>query len=251
MKKYAFFLDMDGTFLATGGKLIPENIKACNEAIEKGHYIFICSGRPMPNIQKELLSAVNWSGYVTSLGAVVELDGSVKREIFMSEECADKIAEIFFKTDKWLCISNNDRATWINWKEKRENGDIVTSFEEFKKLNRRYSKFTSQTGFPDELLDVISKELHLFVYEEDEYAEAVADGVSKASGIECVINELGIPRENTVAVGDSANDLDMIKYAGIGVAMDNAPDEVKKEADIITDTNNNCGVAKIIREITG
>ena len=60
---------------------------------------------------------------------------------------------------------------------------------------------------------------------------------------------MGIKRENTVAIGDSNNDYDMITYAGVGVAMANSQQSILDIADYITDSNHNCGVAKAIKDI--
>ena len=59
---------------------------------------------------------------------------------------------------------------------------------------------------------------------------------------------MGISRENIIACGDGFNDLSMIQYAGVGVAMENAVDAVKKEADYITTSNNEDGIAKVIEK---
>lgn len=71
-------------------------------------------------------------------------------------------------------------------------------------------------------------------------------GVSKASGLKEVCRRLGIDMSEVVAVGDSLNDLAMIREAGLGVAMGNAQEEVKKAADWTTVTNEEDGVAEVI-----
>jgi hydroxymethylpyrimidine pyrophosphatase-like HAD family hydrolase len=73
-------------------------------------------------------------------------------------------------------------------------------------------------------------------------------GISKASGIEEVCRLIGISMSEVVAMGDSLNDMAMIKAAGLGVAMGNAQEELKAAADLVTVTNNEHAVAKIIRE---
>lgn len=79
--------------------------------------------------------------------------------------------------------------------------------------------------------------------------ECVNASVDKGVGIKYIADMLGIDLQDVIAVGDSFNDIDMIKAAGMGVAMGNACDEVKQCADYVTDTNENDGVAKMIREI--
>lgn len=58
----------------------------------------------------------------------------------------------------------------------------------------------------------------------------------------------GIKQNEMIAIGDGYNDLSMIEYAGLGVAMDNAPDEIKQRADFVTLSNNEDGVAHVIRK---
>lgn len=78
------------------------------------------------------------------------------------------------------------------------------------------------------------------------YMDILAPGVSKAYGLEILTRYLDISRNQIVAVGDNYNDLEMIEYAGLGVAMGNAPDAVKEKADFITDSNDNDGLVKVI-----
>ena len=72
-------------------------------------------------------------------------------------------------------------------------------------------------------------------------------GISKASGVETVCQLLGISMSEVIAMGDSENDIAMIREVGLGVAMGNAQDEVKRIADITTVTNNEHAIAKVIR----
>ncbi len=76
-----------------------------------------------------------------------------------------------------------------------------------------------------------------------------AFGVSKGTAFKKYAEMLKIPRDETAAFGDSENDLSMIKYAGIGVAMENGDDEVKSAADVITLSNDESGVAKALKKI--
>lgn len=78
--------------------------------------------------------------------------------------------------------------------------------------------------------------------------EIVRKGLSKAVGIDQIAKEMGIPRERIIAFGDEDNDLEMIEYAGVGVAMGNGIDLLKNIANEITLTNNEDGVAKILQE---
>lgn len=79
--------------------------------------------------------------------------------------------------------------------------------------------------------------------------EIVSKDASKGNAVKWLANKYNINREEIICIGDAENDNSMIEYAGLGVAMGNAMDTTKRVADFITDTNNNDGVAKVIREI--
>lgn len=73
-------------------------------------------------------------------------------------------------------------------------------------------------------------------------------GVSKGNSVKVLSEKYGIDREEIICIGDNENDISMIKFAGLGIAMENAIDEVKNAASYITDSNKNDGVAKAIKK---
>jgi HAD superfamily hydrolase (TIGR01484 family) len=75
------------------------------------------------------------------------------------------------------------------------------------------------------------------------WLDLAPEGVSKASGLAEVAARLGVAQENVLAIGDGRNDIEMLEWAGRGVAMGQAPDEVKAAADAVTDTVENDGAA--------
>ena len=76
-----------------------------------------------------------------------------------------------------------------------------------------------------------------------EYAGEIGiNGINKATGMERYLKAVGIAREDSIAVGDGPNDLQMMEYAGIGIAMGNAREEVKERADMVTSSINNDGI---------
>ncbi|RAV32422.1 HAD family hydrolase [Corynebacterium heidelbergense] len=78
--------------------------------------------------------------------------------------------------------------------------------------------------------------------------EIAAPGVSKRSALEWVAEQIGVDGEETVAFGDMPNDLEMLTWAGLGVAMGNAAEKVKRAADFITADNDSDGVAKVLEQ---
>lgn len=84
---------------------------------------------------------------------------------------------------------------------------------------------------------------------EPDNLEITAAGVNKGSGLEQLAARLKVPREAILAIGDSGNDLAMLRYAGMGVAMGSAPDDVKTVADRVTASSDEDGVAQVLEEL--
>jgi hypothetical protein len=84
------------------------------------------------------------------------------------------------------------------------------------------------------------------VFSEETYMEIIPSGSSKGVALQFVAQHLGIPLGAVIAVGDNLNDLEMIQVAGLGVAMGNAPDELKAHADFVTATNDQEGLRHVI-----
>ena len=80
------------------------------------------------------------------------------------------------------------------------------------------------------------------------FLELVPNGIDKACSLKVLLDHLGMSHEQMIAIGDGFNDVSMIKYAGLGVAMSNAQEAVKKEADYITLSNEEDGVAAVVEK---
>ena len=87
------------------------------------------------------------------------------------------------------------------------------------------------------------------VYRSEPYfLEVLPKGIDKAASLERLLSRLGMGKEQMIACGDGYNDLSMIQYAGLGVAMENAVFPVKKAADYVTYSNDNDGVAHVVEK---
>ncbi len=83
---------------------------------------------------------------------------------------------------------------------------------------------------------------------EDHLLQIMKAGVSKGQGLKKVCEYYNIPLSKTIAIGDQLNDLDMIELAGLGVAMEDAPEKLKRAADYVTSSNNEDGVAEVLEK---
>jgi Cof subfamily protein (haloacid dehalogenase superfamily) len=85
-------------------------------------------------------------------------------------------------------------------------------------------------------------------FSETYFLEIVPNGIEKAASLKKLLDKLGLQREELIACGDGLNDITMIDFAGLGVAMENAQDALRYRADYITDTNDDDGVAEVIEK---
>lgn len=232
-------LDMDGTLLNDKHEVSEENRKAIKEAQDKGVYVVLSTGRTLRTCQEHADSLELASYLVTVNGSEI---WDEKREIvdrnFVKTELIQWMWELSkqHKTKFWAISTDQ------NWFD--EMPEDITGVQ--------WLKF----GFnidDDAVREVILNELQAkgefeVSNSSPKNIEVNPAGINKANGLKIVCERLGIEMKNVMAVGDSLNDLAMIKEAGLGVAMGNAQDMVKEAADWVTASNIEDGVAKAIRK---
>ncbi|WP_202081647.1 Cof-type HAD-IIB family hydrolase [Caldalkalibacillus salinus] len=231
-------IDMDGTLLNEKHEISDENRKAIQEAQDRGIHVVISTGRSKLTCA-DLVDSLSLKSYlVTVNGSEIwnESGELVERQLLN----IDHVHEMWdlkqkHKTNCW--------ATTVDNVYRDQFPEDLTEHE--------WMKF----GFDVEddevrqiIFDQLSQNEDLEITNSSlQNLEINAAGVNKARAIEKVCDKLGITMENVLAMGDSLNDLAMIKEAGIGVAMGNAQEKVKEEADWVTASHIEHGVAKAIR----
>ena len=265
------FLDIDGTLVDFTGRIPDSTIDALNRARINGHKIFICSGR----IRKEFysfLDSYTLDGFVAGSGAHVNYQG---RDLYRHHLDQTKIAELVKIFEEYE----------IGYKLQASSGSYTTKTGK-EKLFKAFGKIPGRTK---EWLDSIMSEVyvkedftHLHDVEKILYLDApfqvdemrgkidasyytvimasierpnpysgeiTKSGINKSSGIKRVLTHLHMSRNDCIAIGDGQNDLDMLNYAGIGVAMGNASDDVKESADMVTAAVTDDGIYKAFGQL--
>ena len=275
MSNKVIFFDVDGTLINFGGEF-PESAKrALRMAKENGHQIILCTGRSKCQIEERLLE-FGFDGFVSAAGANVTYH---HREIYanhMSEQQLTKLLDFMETnqmiymlqcTDKVVGTTECFEAMHENFKERLKGKvpeNITKIFEhELKDDNLRenikqywnaekicYYKAGLSLG---QIREMLGEDYYItamsFKNENESSGEIAVGGITKAVGMEKLINYLGITREDTVAFGDGPNDFEMIEYAGIGVAMGNASEDLKAIADFVTTDITNDGIYNGMKEL--
>ena len=261
----AFFFDIDGTLIdgRHGITTIPSSVRTqLNRLHDMGHKLAICSGRPYPMISDDLRLPC-FDAYVMCNGAHVMVDG---KTIFANQMGADLArhyadlleklgCEYIIETTKHLYL-NRDFTRILSFFEKFSSRSIFTfDFERSDVLQRTIKLEADVTGERRSRLysEVQSAGLGYTVNVDDNGGynvfELYSPTMSKAVGIQKVLDYFGVPTKDSYGFGDGINDLEMIRLVGTGVAMGNACDELKAQADDVCPSVVEDGLARYLATI--
>lgn len=254
---YNFFLDIDGTLLPKDkSTLNDEVINALEFAHSKGCKIFINTGRTLAFVPYFLKTLDSIDGFCCGCGTYVEYNGTPIFEHYMSTEQIIRVVDEFIsrRLDSDLILEGYDRMYYVGNRSDWYTDNLfihVDSSDYFKslKFDPKVQKFSTHSKLECryDFFNAISDEFDTMVF--NHYCETVPLGFDKGKALLLTEKLLGLDHELSVAVGDSLNDAAMLKCAKTSVAMGNATDDVKDMCDIITDTSENNGVAKIIYQL--
>lgn len=250
--KYIVASDLDGTLLDKSDSVSPENERAIEEMTKRGVCFVPCSGRTFNEMPKAILDNPNIRYYIGADGAVIfdKLTGE-RTEFCMSREAVRPVLDLLEKystlsTVRYKGYSYADSETFNDADFERRRVSYlyglfikfyVKSTENFSETVRNFENIEMICTFFEN--DAEMAECKTLVEQMGEFSIASSEptnieifhrSAGKGSALLALADMLGVPHERTVAVGDSKNDLDMIKKAGISLAMENASDELKAAA---------------------
>jgi len=263
-------IDMDGTLLNDEKKISENNIRAIRLASGKGVRIAVCTGRIFTSADffSELLGVK--SPVIASNGAYIrekDRDEVVYKATLGVEKCK-KLLSVFRQYNLYPHYYTSD----IVFTEKLIHSSIfyqevnktlpkdkqvkIIVVKDWNEIFEKYENEIFKGIAVDEDLEKLQSAKNTLRNMEDfevvssrfDNFEVMNKGVSKGNAVKVLANYYGINSEQVICIGDSENDLSMIKFAGLGVAMGNGSQVVKEAAQYITDSNNCDGVAKVIEK---
>ena len=247
-------LDMDGTLL-NDDKIITEMTKkALQSAREKGVKVVLASGRPIDGLRRYLeeLGLVDDNEYVLSYnGCLVQ---ETKSEKIISEKGlkGSDLHYIYnFSPTRGLITPKNSKYTEVE----ADINKIDINICDFDEISKDESIIKIMLIDEPEVLDKAIAKLPKEVGEKYNLAkstpyffEIINKESNKGLGLKALADYLNVDKDEIIAVGDAGNDLDMIEFAGLGVAMENGHSNVKEAANYITKSNNEDGIAEVVRK---
>ena len=256
-------LDIDGTLTNVKKEITEVTKKAVTDAAKAGVKIVIASGRPIQGIIPfaEELNLKELDGYILSFNGGRLISCKTNEIIYDMKLPLEYLPEIYalskkykvnlmsYENDDLICEDIEDEFLAI---EARINGlgiKKVDKLDEYIDFSINKCLMLGPGDYLGEVEKKVHEELHdrMDVYRSEPYfLEILPKGVDKAKALAKLLDILNCDRSELMACGDGYNDLTMIEYAGMGVAMANARDEVKAVADYVTLSNEEDGVAYAI-----
>ncbi|MBS9366726.1 HAD family phosphatase [Listeria welshimeri] len=273
MTTQAIILDIDGTLLNDDKKISPETKKALITAQQNGVKLILASGRPTTgmHLYAEQLEMEKYHGLLVSYNGAKVVDCQTKEELFnqtltiaegkaVLEHMKQFEVKVMIDKDDYMYVNNvydcyipykDEEINIIQYESRGGNFKLCEKEDLAAFLDYRINKILT-AGDPDYMQKNYQAMMAPFkntlncVFTADFYFEFTAKNIDKAKALDTVLTPMGIHTENIIAFGDGHNDITMVKYAGTGIAMDNAVPELKAVANSITLSNNKDGIAHVL-----
>ncbi|MBC2312871.1 HAD family phosphatase [Listeria welshimeri] len=273
MTTQAIILDIDGTLLNDDKKISPETKKALITAQQNGVKLILASGRPTTgmHLYAEQLEMKKYHGLLVSYNGAKVVDCQTKEELFnqtltiaegkaVLEHMKQFEVKVMIDKDDYMYVNNvydcyipykGEEINIIQYESRGGNFKLCEKEDLTAFLDYRINKILT-AGDPDYMQKNYQAMMAPFknalncVFTADFYFEFTAKNIDKAKALDTVLTPMGIHAENIIAFGDGHNDITMVKYAGTGIAMDNAVPELKAVANSITLSNNKDGIAHVL-----
>lgn len=258
-------LDMDGTLLNEAKQIPQEHIVAIHKAIQVGVKLVLCTGRPLFGVKPyyEQLGLESENEYVivnngcsthqTSDWGLVDWQELSKDDILYLDQLAKKsrVQLTLFDEEHYFVLGGEPTEIVQNDAKLVFTDLTPISLEEATsgKFTMFQAMFLGTKEETDDFEEQFSKELCLRfsgVRSQPVIYEAMPLGTTKASALARLAEKLDIHPSEIMAMGDANNDIEMLEFAGLGIAMGNASDMVKQIANYVTDSNEQHGVATAI-----
>lgn len=258
-------LDLDGTLKNSHNEISSRTKEALLQVQKMGIKVVLASGRPTAGLRHEAdeLELDRYNGYLLSFNGARVTSVQTKETIYEqtltieeAKKAYDRAKEfhlscITYENDVLITEDIDDKYACI---EGRINDIPKKKVDSFKDHLKKPIHKVLLTGKP-EYVGSIEEEFKqpfgdsLSIYRSAPFfIEVMAKGIDKAASLDRLAKTLGIKQEEVMAFGDGYNDISMIEYAGLGVAMANAVDEVKERANEITLSNDEDGIVVVLKK---
>lgn len=256
-------LDIDGTLTNSEKQITPSTKAGLQEIMKRGHKVILASGRPTPGMRRyeEELELDQYDGYLLSFNGAKIVSSKSGKIVYQQTLPLSILPKLY-------SFARDNGCGLVTY----QGDDIISAFEpdDYIELESRINgmpvhvveDFVGYVDFdinkclmtaPPDITPVLEKQLKekcgsvANIYRSEAFfIEIMPEHVDKANSLDHMLKSMGLTKDNAICCGDGFNDITMIQYAGLGVAMENAKPEVKEAADYITASNDEDGLVEVI-----
>ena len=253
MTPHILCFDIDGTILDDQtGKVSERTKEAIDQARKNGHYTFINTGRSFSELDPVLLT-IGFDGVICGCGTYI----TYKDEILLAERIEGQRAEWLINTlSEYKIDAMLEGEEFFYISKEILNPKLIAVRDYFgEEVKKNFRYWEEEEPVFQKMSILLNPESNLegfvekcgrdyeFIRRSRNFYEVIPAGYSKATGIAYLMDYLRVAKEHTVAIGDSTNDLAMLEFAGISIAMGNSADVVKEKVTYVTKRVAEEGVA--------
>jgi len=255
MNRKLIFFDIDGTILGSKG-MLESTKRAITEARANGHICVINTGRAKGLVGPKIRALLDFDGYVMGCGSMIEYRDEVLYHHTWDAEIGQKLID-GLRRHHIDAVLEGSKVNFCEPTEKLFTPAFRNYILQFRE--ERYGSFEEAPGNFDKFFCYPESTEHMYAFlrefedildgipREMGYFEVVPKGITKETGMRMLAEKLGVPMEDTVAIGDGPNDLPMLHCAHTAIVMGNAPAEVKCIADYVTTDVDDDGIENALR----
>lgn len=273
MEQKLIFLDIDGTLTEPGKNIPPASaVEAVCRARKNGHKVVLCSGRNYGLLSP--LLQFGFDGFISSAGGYIEYGGHIVYDCPMTRAQQDRVLKVLqengvyyiietrnhsysdesFKEFLKNCIRSDATSELLRWQKHIESDQFTRPMTEYH-LEPIYKAVFMSPGM-DRLqnpIQCLQDEFHFCIQDENAHSIINGDLINKAfdkgTAVQRLCGHLDIAQKDTIAFGDSMNDLEMLQTAALGICMENGSMELKRLADEICSPFNEDGLYKSFEKL--
>ncbi len=273
MEQKLIFLDIDGTLTEPGKNIPPASaVEAVCRARKNGHKVVLCSGRNYGLLSP--LLQFGFDGFISSAGGYIEYGGHIVYDCPMTWAQQDRVLKVLqengvyyiietrnhsysdesFKEFLKNCIRSDANSELLRWQKHIESDQFTRPMTEYH-LEPIYKAVFMSPGM-DRLqnpIQCLQDEFHFCIQDENAHSIINGDLINKAfdkgTAVQRLCGHLDIAQKDTIAFGDSMNDLEMLQTAALGICMENGSMELKRLADEICSPFNEDGLYKSFEKL--
>lgn len=252
MIKAAFF-DVDGTLLSHATHCVPKSARESLEKLRsKGIKTYLCTGRHMLEFDFLPMADIPFDGYITLNGHLcLDANKQLLCDFPFPEDTIRALIANFKEHHLPLLLVEENGMTlnFVNDTVIRAQKAISSPIPNIAPYDGKPIYLATAYVTPDEddlIRSIIPSNCHIARWN-DRGIDLILNDVGKVAGIRAIIEQEGILPEECIAFGDAENDIDMIEFCGIGVAMGNAQQKVKNIADYVTTDIDQDGIENALR----